>query len=224
MFDYYTLFRHRHRKRIFPIVLYLTPGAGGIVDETYVEEFFGDEFLRFRYKAIGLPDLSADDYITRPNPLGPTLSALMRFRRGISFARRKTAILRQRAIIETNEARRVLLLNLIDDAIRLDEAQQGEFRQLIGAPELGEVRQMITSYEQRGIEIGLKQGLTQGLLQGQLQGKHWAALKFLQTRFGAPSLAVQSRIEAITDPEELDKLVERIASAESLEAINQYLN
>jgi hypothetical protein len=78
MFEYYALLRLRHKLPVFPVVAYLTPGAGGLVRETYNEDLFGDDILTFRYRAIGLPDLSADDYVASENPLAPALSALMR--------------------------------------------------------------------------------------------------------------------------------------------------
>lgn len=81
MFEYYALLRLRQKKRVFPVVVYLVPGAGGITVETYTERFFEDdeqEILSFRYHCVGLPDLAADDYQELDNPLAPALSALMK--------------------------------------------------------------------------------------------------------------------------------------------------
>jgi len=220
MFEYYALFFLRHQIPIFPVALYLSGRAGGLTTETFVEQLFGRELLRFRYQVVGLPDLSADDYITLPNPLGPTLSSRMRFRRSMTLPRRKTAILGQRAIIETNEGRRALLLNVIDTFIQLDEAQQVEFQRLIDAPEFGDVRQMITSYEQRGREIGLQEGVQQGMQQGMQR----LTMKAIEKRFGTPPPALQARIEAITSPEELERLFDQIATAASLEEVSKSLN
>lgn len=78
MFEYYALLRLRYKSPVFPIVVYLAPGAGGLVKETYAETLFGEAILTFVYNAVGLPDLEADDYFERDNPLAPAFSALMR--------------------------------------------------------------------------------------------------------------------------------------------------
>ena len=63
---------------IFPIVLFLSSGAGGLKRESHVETLFGEDILRFTYGVIGIRDLNADDYTAGDNPLGYGLSALMR--------------------------------------------------------------------------------------------------------------------------------------------------
>jgi hypothetical protein len=78
MFEYYALLRWRFKLPVFPIVLYLSPGAGGLVTEQYVESLFGRDVTVFTYSAVGLPDLQSDDYQTEQNVLAPALSALMR--------------------------------------------------------------------------------------------------------------------------------------------------
>ncbi len=211
MFEYYALFRFRHRLRVYPIVLYLSPGAGGIVDEMYTEELFGDELLRFRYKAVGLPDLQASDYLTQPNPLAPALSSGMRTAQTVRLALRKALILSQRAIIDQNEARRSLLLNIVEQNIVLDAVEEADFQRAIGAPEFEEVRRMITPYEQRGIEIGMQQGM--------LNGMKYTVLKTMRARFGDLPSTVKARVESINEQEELDRLIDRVLQAESVEAL-----
>ena len=75
---------------------------------------------------------------------------------------------------------------------------------------------MITSYEQRGRDIGLQEGMQQGMQR--------MTLKILERRFGAPSSAIRARIEAISDPTELDRLFEHIEAAGSLDEVHKYLN
>ncbi|MCS6860322.1 MAG: DUF4351 domain-containing protein [Abditibacteriales bacterium] len=56
MFRYDALLWLRHRLPIFPIVVYLTSGAGGLTQEEYRADIFGREVVRFRYECIGLGD------------------------------------------------------------------------------------------------------------------------------------------------------------------------
>lgn len=59
MWEYYALLRMRYRKPVFPAVLYLSPGSGGLTKETYSEGIFSENTLTFHYAVVGLPDLSA---------------------------------------------------------------------------------------------------------------------------------------------------------------------
>ena len=47
MWEYYALLRLRHKMPVFPVVVYLAPGAGGLVEETYTEALFGRNVLTF---------------------------------------------------------------------------------------------------------------------------------------------------------------------------------
>ena len=70
MAEYYMLLRLRRRLPVMPIVVYLAPGAGGLVQEVYTEAIFDHEVLRFTYDAIGLPDLQAEDYVAARQSAG----------------------------------------------------------------------------------------------------------------------------------------------------------
>lgn len=54
---------------VFPIVVYLAPGTGGLGRGQYEQRLFGTDILTFRYGVVGLPDLFADDYLELENPL-----------------------------------------------------------------------------------------------------------------------------------------------------------
>lgn len=56
---------------MFPVVVFLSPGAGGLTRAVYQEVLFGEEVLRFQYACVGLPDLQADEYQELANPLAP---------------------------------------------------------------------------------------------------------------------------------------------------------
>src|SRR5262249_29731349 len=100
MWEYYSLLRRRLKLPVFPVVVHLAPGAGGLTTETYREGLFGRETLLHAYDVVGLPDLSADDYLDRDNPLAPALSALMRPSRLGRVAQKSHAL---RRIVESQQ-------------------------------------------------------------------------------------------------------------------------
>ena len=62
---------------VFPVVVYLVAGMGGLNEVDYEERLFGQAILTFRFQAVSLPDLLSADYRAVDNPLAPALSALM---------------------------------------------------------------------------------------------------------------------------------------------------
>ncbi len=153
--EYYAVIRLRYRMPIFPLVMYLSPGAGGIHKETYIETTFGDEVLRFTYTALGLRDLPADDYLRDGDPVSSAFSAMMRVS-ALSRPVRKLRALQEVAKSEQNEARRVLLSNIIEKGLELGGDEAVEYERLASAIKAEEATEMISIYEERGIEKGRK--------------------------------------------------------------------
>ena len=73
IWEYYSLLRLRKKLPVFPIVVFLTPSAGGLVSESYREELFGKRILAFAYEAVGLPDLPAEAYVDQDDLLAVAL-------------------------------------------------------------------------------------------------------------------------------------------------------
>jgi len=70
--------RERYQLPVLPIVLYQNVGLDGIGRDSYVEHFWELEVHRFTYLYVGLPRLSAEDYVQGESVLGVALSALMK--------------------------------------------------------------------------------------------------------------------------------------------------
>ncbi len=203
MSDYYRMLKLRHRLPVYPIVAYLSAGAGGLVSEQFVDSVFDEEVNIFKYQAVGLRDLQADDYQDLENPLGPALSALMKpCRRGRVIQKYRS--LRAMARIGIDESRKALLTNVVETYLRLSEQELTEFDQLMTAPEGEEIREMISIYEQRGIEKGIAIGERRTLL------------RQLKLKFGEVPEAVRERIESLSDTEELQTLADRVVQANTL--------
>jgi hypothetical protein len=211
MSEYYSLLRLRWRLPVLPVVVYLAPGAGGITQECHVERLWDRETLRFRYDAIGLPDLSAEEYLENPSILAPALSALMRSPGG-SRALRTLRAYRRMARADLDEARRFLLLYVVDKYMALTNDEATELDGLLEPSSESEVTHMMLAFEERG----MKRGLQQGFSTGRTRGEQTVLLRQMQRRFGALAPEVVARVEAIEDLAQLEALADRILDARTL--------
>jgi hypothetical protein len=204
MHAYYMMLFLRHRVPVLPIAIFLSPGAGGLTEEHHYERVFDRQVVHFTYPAVGLPDMEADDYLLLNSPLACALSALMRVSKQ-GKAAQKYQSLQKIAGSGLDGARKALLANIVETYLQLDTSEKTEFEQLIAKPEAEEVREMISVYEERGIEIGIT------------RGKREILLHLLTTKFGKLPKKVREQVEAIESSEALDALSERILTATSLE-------
>lgn len=211
MWEYYATWRLRRHQPVFPIVVYLSPGTGGIVEEEYRESLFGRQLLIFRYAAVGLPDLRADDYRESANPLSVALSATMRPSSAGRLGQKFDALLRI-ARSQLEEGQKLVLATIVESYLKLSPKEEAEFRQALIREEGTEVGTFVSIYEERGIEIGLQRGIQEGLLQGQQN----YLLKMLRNKFGELSESIVAQVKAMTS-EDLDIASERIFTATTLE-------
>lgn len=207
MLDYYMMLHLRHRLPVFPIVVYLARGAGGLGVEVHEESVFDKRVLMFAYHRVGIPDLSAKEYLPSNNPLAFGLAALMRAGEQHPAALKVKCLLGiARALVD--EARKALLLNCVETYLRLDEQEEKLYEELVKQPEQEEVREMLAVYEERGIAIGEQRGI--------VRGKRDAVLRLLRSRFGKLPKAIEARVEKMETEAELDALFDAALSAQSL--------
>ena len=204
MDEYFQMMRLRHRKKIFPIVIFLTGGAGEVREETNLEITFGREVNRFTYSTVALAGLSADDYINSDNPATFALTPLMRVS-ALGRAAQKAWSLRRIALSQENEARKAVLFYMAETYAKLNETEQEEFARLVET-ETPEVREMVNIYEERGIVKGIERGAVSA------SREHLLAL--LSHKFGAMPEAA-ARLAAIDSKAELDALFLRALDAKT---------
>jgi hypothetical protein len=204
MHTYYMMLYLRHRVPVLPIAIFLSPGAGGLTEEHHYERVFDRQVVHFTYSAVGLPDMEADDYLTSDSPLACALSALMRVSKS-GKAAQKYVSLRLIAGSGMDDARKMLLANVVETYLMLNTEEKTTFEQLAAQPEAKEVREMISVYEERGIEKGIT------------KGKRDMLLRMMAVKFGSLPNDVHLKLEAIESPDLLDTLSERFLTATSLE-------
>jgi hypothetical protein len=207
--EYYSLLRIRHRRKVIPVVLYLSPGSGGLTMERYADSLFGQTYLTFDYHVVGLPDLSADTYANQ-GELATALSAVMR-PATIGRLEQKWQALVEIARSALNDARKLMLANVVESYLILNESENAEIARRTSEQE--EVTTMISVYEERGIKIGIERGIAQGVLRGQRD----ALLRQMRAKFGELPLEVSAKVEDITDTAVLEELLVRVLTANSLE-------
>ena len=228
MWEYYSLLRMRKKAPVFPVVLYLAPGAGGITEEEYAERLFGMEIILFRYSAISLPDLPAEPYLELDNALAPALSSLMRSE-GVDRVTRKLKAYERLSRAHLDEARGTMLMNVVDQYLVLNTLEQLELEQRIGRSEPEEVREMLTQWHERGrslgrqegiqegIQAGIQAGIQKGIQEGIQAGKQETLLRLMRRKFGELPEGAVKTIRQITAGDSLDELADRVLDAKSLD-------
>ncbi len=216
MLDYYFLLRRRYKMPVLPMVLYLSPGAGGLVVESVRESLFGLEVLSFHYLVVGLPDLEAKSYEATDNPLAAALSAWMRSseqRRVIRWLK----ILRRVAQLRLNPAQQALAASVVELSLPLSASEQEELRELTGIEP--EVIEMTTVFERWGLEKGRAEGMQQGRVEGVQEGLKSAVLRLATRKFGNLPEPIQQRVVALQDEAELNAVLDRLLFATSPEGL-----
>jgi predicted transposase YdaD len=203
MFEYSTLLWLRDRAPIFPVVLYLQ-GGKGLRDEEYQLSLFGRELFRFRYASVGLAHLRAEEYV-ETGPLGVALAALMSRRRDADPPLLRVKMLRQVMGSGLDDARKFLLVNVIETYFELSVDEQERFERLVSRKEYRTVQEVKETWSDRMRAEGI------------LEGKRETLLRLLTAKFGPLSPETIAKVNALPATGELDAYLERILKAESLE-------
>jgi hypothetical protein len=196
------------------IALYLHGGPPGAQVVEHLEESWGFEGTRFRYRSLGLSRARAEDFLARPEPLAWVCAALARPPSRNRRDLRRKCLSRIAAAQGLDDMSRFRLFNGVATYLELDGGAAAEYAALRAA-EIGPEAKMrpITweeKVEARGVELGLARGL---------EATHEVLLRQIRTRFATlPGQAIK-RIRAITSTEELGSLAERLLTARSLEEL-----
>jgi hypothetical protein len=110
--------------------------------------------------------------------------------------------------------KRACFLNLLK--VTLNSKEMKEFDKLITVDEnLKEITEMITVYEERGIEIGLRKGRLEGILQNAKN----AVLEALEVKFGTVPYPIKEKVLYCDD---LNKLKQAHRTAILIDSISKF--
>ncbi len=207
---YYMHLRLNYKLPTLPIVLTLSGGPAGVTEAEWIDKVLGREICRFRYQRFALSGCLAEEYLDRPQRLAWGLAALMRSEIW-DPVEQKIRCLQAIARAEVEERQELLLLNLVETYLELDGLDAERFDTL-KAIEAKEAEDMETTWAGK-IEA---KGRQKGLEQGSLRGIRSVVIRQLKHRFGPLPREIQQRLEALDDPQELDRLSEQLLDARSL--------
>jgi hypothetical protein len=221
MYEYYALLWLRHRLPILPIVVYLAGGSEGTPQEIYRVSLLGREVLTFTYECVRLPALDAGQFATMENPLAAALAALMA-RSAVSDSLILRAVMLKRiARSGLDDARKFLLLNLVETYFALAGDEADAFSRLLARAEFREVPEMQVTWADRmkeeGRKAGREEGREEGWEAGALEAKREILLRQLTRKFGPLPEELTARVMTLPSAGQLDAYLDRLLTARSLE-------
>ena len=185
------------------------------------ETVLGQELTLVEYWQIAVRDLDAAGFLEAVPTLAAGFAALMRIPKR-DRVRVKAALLDRLRQSDLDEARRFLLLNLIESYLTLDDQETVSLRTELlarGGTELGAT---IETWTERMMARGAERGREQGIEQGALQGERALVLRMVGARFGAVPEAVRRSIET-ADRQTVEHLAERLVQVPSIEEFIEQL-
>ncbi len=200
MFRYYMALSLRYSVPVFPVVLYLH-GGSGLSEEEYRVTVFGREVLHFWCQSVGLARLDPREYL-RESPLGAALAALMDRRKTRAPLELRSEMLMRVSRSGLDDARKALLVNVIESYFRLTAAETARYRQIVPIEENRNMEDTELSKLSWASEIELK-------------AKSDLLLRQLTKKFGPLPDDTAEKVRAI-EYEEIDSYCERFVTANSL--------
>ena len=136
----------------------------------------------------------------------------------------KAECLRLMVTIKLDRARMRLISSFVDPYLSLNESEDVKFNRSLSKAKLlpeqrEEVVEIVTSWERKGIEIGLHKGRLEGRQEGHretIEALQAVLLDVLTTRFGQPDQSTTDHIRTINSVEELKSLTHQALTANSL--------
>ena len=177
------------------------------VPDTVTMTFNKTEYLRFFYHSIKLKHYKWRSFIDSGNPLIYALMSKMDYDKK-EIVRVKADFLRLVLKSERNPARKSLLIEFVENYVRLNANALKEFKTLITTtPELKEIKKMVTVYEEEGIRKGI------------LENARNAVLEALEVKFGDVPYPIKEKIRYCDD---LRKLKRAHRDAILIDAIEKF--
>ncbi len=211
MYQYYNHLRGRHDLPVLPVAVYLNVGLKGVGRDRYEEHFGSLEVVRFNYLYVGLPKLSAVEYVESPQPLGAALAALMKTPRR-RRPRLKAEALQRLAGCGENEYRKFLLAECVQAYLPLDQPRdRRECEQLLKTSEYREVQVMATTW--------FEQGIQEGRQQGRQEERRAILAVLLEERFGPLSQSVREKLQN-WPADRVGELIRKVLTVKSLEELH----
>ena len=136
----------------------------------------------------------------------------------------KLEFLRMLARRKVDPARMELLAAFFEAYLKLNREEEERLYRKLGKmdkKEVDAIMQITTSWHEKGRAEGRAEGLAEGRAEGRAEGKIKAKqeviCRYLARRFGADSAAIQEKVPQLTDMDALDRVLDELFAAGSLE-------
>lgn len=222
MHEYYCLLRLRHRRPVWPVAIYLQARREDTGPASYEEWVLGSRVILFNFHVVPLSNVP---YARMPqdNPLAQALAPLLAGhpQDPVGLRLRAYPVIARAAF---DQARKALLVNLLETYSPLTEAQSSELQQRMRDNEHEEVREMVTTWQAMGRLEGRLQGRAEGRVEGRVEGLREAVTVALASRFeGLPS-ELNERLQATSDEAVLTEALRLAVQAGGSEEVLAFLS
>jgi hypothetical protein len=219
-FRYFSAIFQKHGLSVYPIVVYSHDAPNKPQPGVYKIDFPDGEVLRFRYRVVQLNRLPWRRFVDSRNPAASALMAKMKVAER-DRPKVKAECLRLMVTLRLDPVRMRLIAGFVDTYLRLNQAEEERFHREMGGAkwsvkEREAVVEIVTSWEQRGIEKGLAQGIEIGRQAGQVEALRAALIDVLGWRFGDLDESLTVRLAAIDSVERLRALTHQALTAGSI--------
>ena len=227
MFQYFCRLQEKYALPVYPVVIYSHNSPLRAEPNFYEISFSDRNVLRFEYAVIQLNQYSWRDFVNRENPIASALMAKMRMTEA-ERPKVKLECFRLLSKLKLDPARSTLIGGFVDSYLKLNAEDMKEYERELNelAPAEKEATvELISSWEQQGIEKGIAQGIAQGLSQGIGRGKEELVLRLIQRQLGheAISGAVIDRLDRLS-PNQLDDLGVALLDFDSVVDLEAWLS
>ncbi|HLP88571.1 MAG TPA: DUF4351 domain-containing protein [Nostocaceae cyanobacterium] len=191
MFRYFARLYEKFDLPIYPVVIF-SYDSPKLPEKNYHQVAFPHKVvLQFNYDVIQLNRLNWRDFIRQQNPVATALMAKM----NIAPAERrqvKLECLRLMATLKLDPARMQLISGFVDTYLKLNRQEQELLRADIAAiepKEQEEIMQILNSWVEEGVEIGLERGKQQATLS--------LVMRLLPRKVGEITPEIEERIKKL---------------------------
>lgn len=172
MFFYFSRLYEKYRCPILPIAVYSYDQMKPEVNSFQIQLPF-KEVLSFNFFTVHLKSKNWREYIKHPNPVALALLGKMGYDQN-EKVKIKFEFLRMLLRLELDPARQTLVAGIFEKYLRLSPIEEQELiEQLKQIPndEVNHIMELMTSWEEKGMEKGKKVGKEEGKAAGKFEAK-----------------------------------------------------
>jgi len=206
MFAYYIRIWDKYRKPVLSLAIITHNLSRKTLKNTYEVEAFGT-ILKYQYNVFHISSLDYGRCLHSHNCVEAALGILARTPK-VPLWQKKADVVNKFVELGLNPDQIHLLISFVDRLSPLKPKELAQFEKYTSEKKK-EVKMILTSFEEKGIEIGIEEGIQ--------KGKFDSLLKILDKRFGGIPESMILKLQAIHQIEKLDKLIELAIQVDSLE-------